>query len=84
MITIYRDEHNKLQQSIVEENPKYLSLGQEVFANHKKFVITNIDKTDLKRVVHMMTVESNYTTKLEFRMKRGGYEIPEKNKQMVR
>lgn len=84
MITIYRDEHNKLQQSIVEENPKYLSLGQEVFINHKKFVITNIEKTELKRVVHMMVVGSNYMTKLEFRAKRGDYELTEKNKQMVR
>jgi len=84
MRTIYRDENNKLQKSIIEENYKYHFIHEWVWLNNKKFEIIDIvivvDDTKQTRLIKMKEINELKMTKLEWKMKRGDYDIIKKPK----
>jgi hypothetical protein len=82
MKTTYRDENNKLQKSVIEENYKYHYIHEWFWMNNKKFEIIDIvvDDINKSRLIKMKEINDERMTYLEYKMKRGDYDIVKKPK----
>jgi hypothetical protein len=82
MKTTFRDENNKLQKSMIEEHPIHHYLNEYVMMNNKKFVITNIEINfeKMTRLIKMKSLPMDCESLLDYKNKRGDYDIIKKPK----